>query len=191
MLTWADQNWMRTIAYLVVGGLCLLAGRREPNGNLSRWRPFWPLTATIFVIMALGRAGGLAEWIIGRFRGEAYEAGWYADRRPLQAAVVIALACAWLLCVLVACWRIPERRRRYLPMTVIVLTVGAYVAVRAVSLHQIDTLLYRRDVSGMRVGTLVEYAVLLIAGLGTLWAPQPASSTPQPIAGGRDAPASA
>jgi hypothetical protein len=171
MLGWADQNWLRMVAYLAVAGLALLAARREPADRVATWRPFWPLTASIFVVMALGRAGGLAEWVIGQFRGEAYEAGWYDERRPLQAAVVIAVGGAWLVSVAVACWRIPERRRRYLPMSVMVLTVGAYVAVRAVSLHQIDSVLYRRELSGLRVGTLIEYAVLLVAGAATMWEP--------------------
>jgi hypothetical protein len=56
-------------------------------------------------------------------------------------------------------------------MSVMVLTVGAYVAVRAVSLHQIDSVLYRRELSGLRVGTLIEYAVLLVAGAATMWEP--------------------
>jgi hypothetical protein len=92
MLGWADQNWLRMVAYLAVAGLALLAARREPADRVATWRPFWPLTASIFVVMALGRAGGLAEWVIGQFRGEAYEAGWYDERRPLQAAVVMRAA---------------------------------------------------------------------------------------------------
>lgn len=177
MLEWADQNGIRLFAYVAVGVLSLLAGRREDRSDPSTWRPFWPMTAAVFFVMALGRAQGLAEWIIDQVRGEAYEAGWYDARRPLQAAVVLTVGGAWLISVGIACWRIPERRRRYLPMTVMVLTAGAYVAVRTVSLHQVDSLLYRREVLDMRVGTLFEYLLLAASAVCTSWTPQPAPDT--------------
>lgn len=169
MLEWADRNILRLLAYVAVGAVCLVAAKREHPDDPSVWRPFWPSTAAIFFVLALGRARGLAEWMIDQLRGEAYEAGWYDARRPLQAAVVLSIGGAWLISVAVACWRIPERRRRYLPMTVAVLTVGAYVAVRTVSLHQVDTVLYRRDVLGLRVGTLLEYLLLLATGVVATW----------------------
>ena len=56
--------------------------------------------------------------------------GWYASRRRLQALVVVGLGTAWLASVLTAIWRVPERRRRYLPMIVVVLTIGFYAAIR-------------------------------------------------------------
>jgi hypothetical protein len=89
--------------------------------------------------------------------------------------VVAVVGAAWLVSVLVSIWRIPERRRRYLPMTVVVLTVGAYVAVRTVSLHQIDSLLYRTEVADLRVGTLLEYVLLAVAGTITCRAPAPSA----------------
>jgi hypothetical protein len=173
VLEWADRNWLRMLAYVMVAVLAFAAGRREDPDEVATWRPFWPMTAGIFLVMALGRARGLAEWLIDQVRGEAYEAGWYDARRPLQAAVVAAVGGAWLISVVTACWRIPERRRRYLPMTVVVLTVGAFVAVRAVSLHQVDSVLYRTDIAGLRVGTLTEYALLAAAGACTFWSPRP------------------
>jgi GNAT superfamily N-acetyltransferase len=175
MLEWADRNWLRMLAYAIVAAFALAAGRREDEDDAATWRPFWPMTAGIFFVMALGRAQGLAEWLIDQIRGEAYDAGWYDARRPLQAAVVLIVGAGWLISVVTACWRIPERRRRYLPMTVVVLTVGAFVAVRAVSLHQVDSVLYRTDIAGLRVGTLTEYLLLGVAVACTFWSPSPST----------------
>ena len=171
MLNWADNNWMRVMAYLVVAALCVVAGRRQRPDDLGVWTPFWPMTAAVLLAMAVGRAGGIAEWIADLARSEARGEGWYNTRRQYQAAVVGAIGAAWVISVLTACWRIPERRRRYLPMMVIVMTIGAYVAIRMVSLHQVDSLLYRRDLFGMRIGTLTEYALLAVACAGTFWTP--------------------
>ena len=171
MLSWADNNWMRVVAYIVVAALCVAAGRRQHPDDPGVWRPFWPMTAAVLLAMAVGRAGGIAEWIADLARSEARGEGWYETRRRYQAIVVGAIGAAWVFSVLTACWRIPERRRRYLPMMIIVMTIGAYVAIRMVSLHQVDSLLYRRDLLGMRIGTLTEYVLLAIAGGGTFWTP--------------------
>lgn len=171
MLSWADTNWMRVVAYIVVAGLCLLAGRRQDPSDRGVWAPFWPMTGAVLMAMAVGRAGGIAEWIADLARSEARGDGWYETRRRYQAIVVGAIGSVWVISVFTACWRIPERRRRYLPMMVVVMTIGAYVAIRMVSLHQVDSLLYRRDLMGMRIGTLTEYVLLAVAGAGTFWTP--------------------
>ena len=178
MLSWADTNWMRVVAYIVVAGLCFLAGRRQHASDPGVWAPFWPMTAAVLLAMAVGRAGGIAEWIADLARSEARGDGWYETRRRYQAIVVGAIGAVWAVSVLTACWRIPERRRRYLPMMVVVMTIGAYVAVRMVSLHQVDSLLYRRDLLGMRIGTLTEYLLLAIAGAGTFWTPTRPAGVP-------------
>jgi len=53
-----------------------------------------------------------------------------------------------------------------------VLTLGAYGAIRDVSLHQIDAVLHRRQFAGMRYGTAMEYALLVVAGACALWTPR-------------------
>ena len=97
---------------------------------------------------------------------------WYESRRRLQGAVVATVGLTWFVAVTAACWRVPARRRRYLPMIVIVLTLGAYAAIRVVSLHQIDAILHRRHFAGVRYGTAIEYALLVVAGACALWTPR-------------------
>jgi hypothetical protein len=104
-------------------------------------------------------------------RGRAADSGWYETRRPVQAAVVVALGAVWFVTVSVACWRTPERRRRYLPMGLMVVTLAAYAAIRLVSLHHIDTLLYRREIADIWVGTVIEVTLLIVTGIVTFWVP--------------------
>jgi hypothetical protein len=169
-----NSHWLRVIGYVVLVGLALLARRRE-RARASQvdgvWPPFWLLTAGFLAVMALGRAGDIGSLLGDLGRGRAVDSGWYETRRPLQAAVVVSLGVAWFITVSIACWRTPERRRRYLPMGLIVVTLAAYAAIRVVSLHHIDTVLYRREIANVRIGTVIEITLLIIAGLVTLWVP--------------------
>jgi hypothetical protein len=172
MFGWADTNWLRVCGYLLVAILCFAAAKQEDRDSVGAWPPFWILTGVLFVVMAAGRAGDLADLMTDAMRQRAVSEGWYERRRHIQGMVVAALAGTWLLTVLVAIWRVPERRRRYLPMIVIVLTIGFYAAVRIVSLHQLDAVLHRRQAAGMRYGTIFEYVLLLAATACAVWTPR-------------------
>jgi hypothetical protein len=172
MFSWADTNWLRVCGYVLVAILCFAAARREDPEQPGCWPPFWILTGALFIVMALGRAGDIADLMTDTLRQRAVDEGWYERRRHVQGLVVAGLAGGWLIAVLVAIWRVPERRRRYLPMIVVVLTVGLYAAIRVVSLHQLDAVLYRRRSVGVRHATLIEYALLYLAGLCAIWTPR-------------------
>ena len=179
MIDTGGSNWVRVGAYLVVAALTLVALRRESDRAAEVdgvWPPFWPLTGGFLVVMAVGRAGGVGDLIAGLARNEVVSGGWYESRRPVQAAVVGAVGLAWLISVSVACWRTPERRRRYLPIGLAIVTLAAFAAIRLVSLHQVDTLLHRRHIGGVRVGTLTELGLVLLAGIMTFRIPTGRSS---------------
>lgn len=179
-MSWADSNWLRICGYLIVAILCFVAARREDRDAPGSWPPFWILTGVLFVFMAIGRAGDIADVMTEAMRQRAVNEGWYNRRRHVQGLVVGSLALAWLISVLVSVWRVPARRRRYLPMIVVVLTIGFYALVRIVSLHQVDGLLYRRHTAGVRNGTLIEFALLCVAGACAIWTPRRAASAPTP-----------
>ena len=138
-----------------------MGARREDRESEGSWPPFWLLTGALFVVMAIGRAGDIADLVTNALRERAVEGGWYQSRRRIQALVVAGVGLTWFVAVMAACWRVPARRRRYLPMIVIVLTLGAYAAIRVVSLHQIDAILHNRRVVGVRYGAVIEYALLV------------------------------
>jgi hypothetical protein len=184
-LSWADSNWLRVAGYLVVAILCFVAARREEPDSPGSWPPFWILTGVLFLVMALGRVGDLADLMTDTLRRRAESQGWYDSRRRVQGLFVAGLALAWFISVLVSVWRVPQRRRRYLPMIVVVLTVGFYAAIRIVSLHQLDSVLYRHREAGVRNGTLIEFALLCVAGVCAIWTPtrgsNPERNRPAPL----------
>jgi hypothetical protein len=180
-MAWPDSNTIRVAGYVVVTLLMLIARRRERRrvGDADGvWPAFWILTGAFLLAMAVGRAVDAGDLVSSLGRSAAEERGWYTSRRPVQAAVVGSVGAVWFVVVAVALWRTPERRRRYLPVGLMVVTLAAFAAVRVVSLHQVDSLLYRTEVAGVRFATLTELVLLGLAALATLWCP---AARPSPI----------
>lgn len=173
---WVDSNWLRVAAYGVAAAASLHAGvrdlRRRPTAS-SRdiWPTFWFLTAALLAAMAVGRAADLGGLVSEIGRREAREEGWYEIRRGYQAAAVATIGAIWLVAVTVAVWRVPERRRRYLPPALVVLTLICFAGIRVVSLHHVDVLLYDRPILGVRIVAIVELAGIALATLSTYWHP--------------------
>ncbi|MAT06099.1 MAG: hypothetical protein CL424_13755 [Acidimicrobiaceae bacterium] len=173
-MDWSASNVVRIVGYLLVAVAMMAARRREARrvGDAEGvWPGFWTATAVFVMAMAVGRALEAGDVVSSLGRSAAGESGWYDSRRPVQAAVVGIVGGAWFVVVAVALWRTPERRRRYLPVGLMVVTLAAFAAVRVISLHQIDSVLYRTDVGGVRVATLVELVLLALTGLATWWCP--------------------
>jgi hypothetical protein len=180
VLGWLDSDGVRVAAYLFATAVALTTWwreRRRAASNRALWPAFWLLTAAVFAVMAVGRATDLSDLITRLGRDQAYAGGWYEHRRRIQAAAVVVVGAAWVVTVAIAVWRVPARRRRYLPAFIAQFTLVCFVGVRMISLHQVDSLMYRRDIAGAQVGTLVELALLAIAVVLTAW-PPPAASPP-------------
>jgi hypothetical protein len=172
MPSWLDSNALRVAGYTAAALAAFVAGTRERSlvrENPNLWPAFWFLTSSLFLLMALGRMFGFADVATQLARDEAHSQGWYADRRKFQAVVVASVSAIWFVAVVVALWRVPERRRRYLPMAFIAFSLVCFAGVRAVSLHQIDAVLYRRHLMGAKVGSVVEVFGILVAIAVTVW----------------------
>lgn len=175
MLEWSDSNWVRVMGYALVAVSALFAGvreRRRRAANPNLWPVFWYLTAGVFLLMAAGRLADIGGLATELGRSEAYAYGWYAERRKFQAVLVGGLCATWFVAVVIALWRVPERRRRYLPMAVVTFSLMCFAAIRLVSLHQVDGLLYRREIEGAPFGSVVELAGIMLAFATTFWHPR-------------------
>lgn len=178
-----ESTWLRVGGYVVAALVCAWAGRREgrwlrAGGPRHLWPRFWYLTAGLFAVMAVARSTDLGGLLAEIGRAEARSEGWYDVRRSFQAVAIGSVVAAWLVVVVVFIWRLPPRRRRYLPTALVVGTLVSFAAVRMISLHQIDSLLHRNDLTGVRVGAVVEL-VLLAATIGSaLWGVRSAGAVP-------------
>ncbi len=168
-----DSGRTRVVAYLVAAALSLVWYRRERraieraglggHAPTDWWPTYWLLTALVLATMGVGRAGALGDAFAELGREQARSSGWYERRRGVQVAAVVTVTIGWVIGVLVAIWRVPPRRRRYLPNVVAISSVAAFAAVRLISLHHIDTVLYRRDLGGIRIVAIAELFLLAMA----------------------------
>jgi len=162
-----------------VAVMCIAVGCREVVFIRRRqlaflWPTFWFVTAILLAVMAYGQASDVGGIIADVGRREALSNDWYEDRRSAQTIVVAVVATLWAIMALVTVWRVPERRRRYLPMALIVLSLVCFGAIRVVSLHQIDGLLYRRHIGEVQIGRFVELvglssALIVATAHLTMW----------------------
>jgi hypothetical protein len=159
-----DSGSLRVGAYGVVAVLAVWWGIRERRGvaalGVDWWPTYWFLSASVLVMMGVARAGAVGDLVGDIGREQARSSGWYDARRTFQAIGVVAVAVVWAIGVIVAIWRVPPRRRRYLPHVVAFSTVIAFAAVRIVSLHHLDAVLYRRDIGGVRIVAILELSLL-------------------------------
>jgi hypothetical protein len=176
VLSWLDTTWCSVLSYILALTITLLLGLSErrtcrisPSATSSLWPGFWFATTILLLAMATGRATDSGELLAEFGRAQARSEGWYRTRRTAQAWVVGAIATAWIVTVFVAIWRVPERRRRYLPTAVVVVTLVCYAGARMISFHPVDAVLYRNDLGGARLGAVIEFAIVWCVIGVTAW----------------------
>jgi hypothetical protein len=143
--------------------------KRRAGTSINLWPGFWFATAALLLAMTLGRASDVGDLVADLGRRRASAEGWYEARRSLQVGVVGSIAAIWGIVVIVAIWRVPERRRRYLPTSLIVFTLVCFAGIRMVSLHQSDALLYNRDIGGVTIRAVIELSLLAVTMLVASW----------------------
>jgi hypothetical protein len=164
-----DSNALRVVAYGLVALLSVWWGVRERTVHNTDWLPFyWFMSAAVLVAIGVGRASAFGDLLGEIGREQARSSGWYDTRRTAQAGFVIGVTIFWLLSVILTVLRVPPRRRRYLPHVILLSAIIAFATIRLVSLHQIDTVLYRRDLAGVRIVALGELGLLGVTALVTV-----------------------
>lgn len=158
------STWVRLAAYGASAVVCIAVGvaerrrARDCDGSRSM---FWFATAVVLAALAVATAGDLGQVVADAGRREAEQHGWYGIRRSYQAAAVVALGGVWMGALTVAVLHAPERHRRHLPVALSLATLLAFDALRTISLHQVDWLLYRHEVGGVVIASAVELALVL------------------------------
>ena len=173
-MEWLNSTWYAVCGYATIFVLALLLGfiehARQRTGTSRKLLPtFWFATAALLLAMTLGRISDSGELVADFGRRRADSQGWYEVRRSIQAGVVGTIAAIWAIVVIVAIWRVPERRRRYLPTALVVFTLVCFASVRVISLHQVDALLYNRNLGDVTIRAVVELTLLMVTIVVASW----------------------
>jgi hypothetical protein len=165
---------LRIAAYLIVAvGCAFLAIREASNGNKASDRNravlFWCCVAAIMTAFSVGRFTELGPWLTDRGSDFAEWQGWYDERRRYQAALVRALIAAGAIGITCGVlWLVRASSRQHpLAFTAVVYLV-TFVGVRAISLHQIDRVLYTDRAAGVRPNAVLELAGTALLGVAVL-----------------------
>jgi hypothetical protein len=171
MLPFPSSDTLRVLGYLAAGAACAGAAVREPRRADGRPGLWWGLAA-VFVVLALARLGDLGDQLSALGRDEARRDGWYAQRRGLQRPVTVAVTAAGAFAALALLAYGAARgrgARRALPVIAGVVALVSFVAVRAISLHEVDALL-SRTVRGRSLGSLTEVVLIVWCVAAAAWA---------------------
>jgi hypothetical protein len=168
-----NDKTLRVAAYWLAAALALgaaLVARRGPRRAGFIVPAFWFAAALIVGVLALSRQVDLASQLAATGRQVFRTEGWYPDRRPVQEATVLAvLGIAGLVGVAGMVLMLVRRHAQIIPGFVTLLGLGTFLAVRAISLHDIDALLYRRALGHVQINALAELgAVVAVASAAAL-----------------------
>lgn len=179
MLALSRGDSVLVVAYGVLAVAALAARRHERSDPGDIWPMMWVLVIAFLVAGGLGRAFDVVGQVGDAARTAARQDGWYDARRWLQRVVVLLTGGVWASSVLFAALRTPERRRRYVPIAVAIVSLAAFVVVRAVSLHSIDSIT-NHELGPMDVGIAIELALLAGVGYGVAmaWRSHPEARPP-------------
>jgi hypothetical protein len=159
LVAFSNSNSLRVACYAIAAACCAAAFLGERSGARFAARA-WLSGAVILVVLAIGRDLEFGPWLTQRGREIAYAHGWYPDRRPFQRRADVALLAVGVVAVgVAAAWH--SRLRGYAPGLVLMISLVVYSAVRTVSYHDVDQLLYNHPWHGIRLNSILEASLTL------------------------------
>jgi hypothetical protein len=166
---WASHDagtipWLALAGYLVAAGLCLWRWRGVPPGR-ERW--FWLLAGLAMLALGLNKELDLQTQLTALGRQMARDGGWYAERRAVQRAFIMAGGGLTLLLLAGLAWMVRGLGTAVLVTLAGLGLLGLFVVLRAASFHHVDTML-RVPLFGLRRHAVLELAGIAVVILGAL-----------------------
>jgi hypothetical protein len=158
-MTFIDTQPVQLGLYLAVATVVALLAWRVTGANA------WTLVAlsVALVVLAGLKAAGVQVAITDAGRELSRQEGWYQSRRVVQALAVCGFGALALLPLLGE--RVPLLGRSPYRLTISACCLFcAYILARTVSLHYVDSVLYRTDWHAVTINSLVEMALVLAIG---------------------------
>ncbi|WP_159754323.1 hypothetical protein [Sphingomonas sp. 8AM] len=156
-------GWATAILYLIAAGLCAAVSTRGARGE----RRFWAVVALAMLALGINKQLDLQSLFTQLLRDDALRHGWFAERRSLQLAFILAVAAFGAISVLVLRRRLSVLRRNMRLAAGGVCLVYTYVLIRAASFHHVDRFI-NAAVLGARWNWIIEIGGILIVAIAAL-----------------------
>jgi hypothetical protein len=158
-------GWTVTLAYLLTAAICLQAARLSPQAEKNIWR----CLALVLLALGINKELDLQSLLTDVARTLARSEGWYAYRRGVQTAFLIAIAIV-IVAAAAGLIRLARGKRAgvLIGLTGMILLLG-FILARAASFHLTDRLL-RQEVAGLGWNGIFELAGIMLVAAGALLA---------------------
>lgn len=171
--SFVESNVLRGGLYLAASALCLYAAflERRRSGGHERVFWFWLALGALLLLLGVGRFGDLGPWFTDQGRELAESQGWYDERRRFQSrAVELVIFAGGVAILFGVAWFFRSVSREHPLAFIAIAFLVTYVAVRAISWHTADAILYSHPFGGPHPNGIIEIAATLLMCVAAAWA---------------------
>lgn len=138
------MGWFTVFAYALAAALCwraaTAAASLESPQRTAATR-LWVILAGLFVLLAINKQLDLQSWFTAVGREMARHEGWYDQRRFVQTAFIVILACLGVAALFTLAWLTRKTWRTTGLAVVGTAFTLTFIVIRAASFHHFDELL--------------------------------------------------
>lgn len=163
-------GWLAVCGYLLAAlGAFAVVSRPLPGRHRRIERPFWLGAGLLLLCLAANKQLDLQSLLTAAGRCVAQAQDWYAARRTVQAAAIVALAAACAAGGILVAWRLRPTLSRTGPALLGLVLITGFVLIRATGFHHVDALIGWR-LGGVRANAVLELGGICLFTLGAVWA---------------------
>jgi hypothetical protein len=156
-------GWATVILYLIAAAACASVATRPGEGG----RRFWVVVALLMLALGINKQLDLQSLFTQVLRENALRHGWFAERRVLQLAFIIAVAASGLMLATALACRAWVLQRSMRLVAIGVCLIYTYVTIRAASFHHVDRFI-GSSILGARWNGVLEISGIAIVLIGAL-----------------------
>lgn len=162
------MDWVVIVGYALAAMLCYMASRRLASHSYTSKNQvnYWRILALLLLLLGLNKFLYVENCITQWFSLLAHNNGWYEARRGLQAEFILIGMFILLSLLAAAIYMLNGLSKALQSAVAAFVLLLLLVAVRTISLHQIDALIFT-DILGIGFGInwIIELACNLWIGL--------------------------